>query len=106
MHQTPETGVVEVIDMTVHLPPAQVVPQVLQTWVEDHAGIERGWVAEGGGGEVVGPEEHVGRGELGDKGGHQFAIVCVGIEGWVSARARAGVRARAIGLWLGLGAKN
>ena len=47
MHQSPEAGVVKVIDVTVCLSPAKVVSEVLIGRIEDNAAIKGGWVLEG-----------------------------------------------------------
>ena len=40
LHHAPESGIVKVINMTVYLPPFEVILQDLQIWIEDDPGIK------------------------------------------------------------------
>ena len=63
LNERPECRVVEIVDMTVRLSPAQVVPQVPVRRVEDAAGVEGGRGKKLLVGEELRPLEHVVGGE-------------------------------------------
>ena len=75
--QGPEGGVVEIVDVGVHLAPAEVVAQRACGWVQHGTAIERGDRQERGAGEVGGPEVHVVGGEEAGDGGHELALAAV-----------------------------
>ena len=63
LNERPERRVVEIVDVTVCLSPAQIVPQVAVRRVEDAAGVEGGRGQELLVGEKLRPLEHVVGGE-------------------------------------------
>lgn len=63
LDESPEHGVVKVVDVTVRLSPAQVVPHVLDAGVQHGSPVKAGRVEEGFVGEQLGPVEHVAAGE-------------------------------------------
>ena len=46
MDQSPEAGVVEVVDMAICLSPVQVVLEAFQVGISHKPGVKRGWVLE------------------------------------------------------------
>ena len=72
LYESPEHGVVKVVDVTVRLSPAQVVPHVLDAGVQHGPAVKAGRVEEGLVGEQLGPVEHVAAGEQRHDVGHNL----------------------------------
>ena len=64
MNQRPETGIVQVIDVTICLAPAQVVPEILIGRIEYNAAVKDRWVLEGRVWEEGRPMKHVRRSKI------------------------------------------
>ena len=75
MDQSPKAGVIEVIDVAVHLPPAQVVSNGLEIGVSHYSGIEGGRVLELLCWEEGSPVEDIASSKVGGHRGHDFAVI-------------------------------
>ena len=74
MDQRPKAGIVKVIDVAIHLPPAQVVPDVAEGGVQDHSAIERWRILEICIREEAWPVINIGSRKARHHSGHDFAI--------------------------------
>ncbi len=73
MHKLPEAGVVEVVDVAVGLPPAQVIPQDLHTWVQHDSSVKGRRILELRVWNELRPVENIAGGEVRSHSSHQFA---------------------------------
>ena len=64
MHQRPKARIVEIVDVTVSLAPAQVVTEILIGRIEYNTAVKGGWVLEGCVRKERRPMEHVRRGKI------------------------------------------